>query len=67
MLSWVSPVLGWALKSLALGHSHEKNPEDPVWLQSRTPGLRVKHFTTEPRGTLTFGRDPQDKAAYKIQ
>ena len=24
-LSWVSPVLGWALKSLAQGHSHEKN------------------------------------------
>ena len=23
MLSWVSPVLGWALKSLAQGHSHE--------------------------------------------
>ena len=24
MLSWVSPVLGWALKYLAQGHSHEK-------------------------------------------
>ena len=24
MLSWVSPVLGWALKCLAQGHSHEK-------------------------------------------
>ena len=23
MLSWVSPVLGWALKCLAQGHSHE--------------------------------------------
>ena len=32
----------------------EKNPEDPVWLEPRTPGLRVKHFTTEPRGTLEF-------------
>ena len=31
-----------------------KNPEDPVRLEPRTPGLRVKHFTTEPRGTLTF-------------
>ena len=30
-----------------------KNPEDPVWLKPRTPGLRVKHFTTEPRGTLS--------------
>ena len=28
-----------------------KNPEDPVRLELRTPGLRVKHFTTEPRGT----------------
>ena len=25
MLSWVSPVLGWALKCLAQGHSHEKS------------------------------------------
>ena len=24
MLSWVSPVLGWALNYLAQGHSHEK-------------------------------------------
>ena len=29
-----------------------KNPEDLVRLEPRTPGLRVKHFTTEPRGTL---------------
>ena len=28
-----------------------KNPEDPVRLEPRTPDLRVKHFTTEPRGT----------------
>ena len=28
-----------------------KNPEDPVRLEPRTPGLRVKYFTTEPRGT----------------
>ena len=27
-----------------------KNPEDPVRLESRTPGLQVKHFTTESRG-----------------
>ena len=26
-----------------------KNPEDPVRLKPWTPGLRVKHFTTEPR------------------
>ena len=30
-----------------------KNPDDPVRLEPRTPGLRVKHFTTEPRGTLS--------------
>ena len=28
-----------------------KNPEDPVQLEPRTPGLRVKHITTEPSGT----------------
>ena len=50
MLSWVSPVLGWALKCLAQGHSHEKYPEDLVRLEPRTPGLQVKHLTTEPRG-----------------
>ena len=54
MLSWGSPVLGWALKCLAQGHSHKKNPKDPVWLEPMTPGLRVKHFTTEPSGTLKF-------------
>ena len=51
-LSWVSPVLGWALKCLAKGNSCEKNPEGTVRLEPRTPGLRVKHFTTETRGTL---------------
>ena len=60
MLSWVSPVLGWALKCLAQGHSHEKNSEDPVRLEPRTPGLRVKHFTTEPRGTLDIFRRKTD-------
>ena len=29
-----------------------KNPEDLVRLEPRIPGLRVKHLTTEPRGTL---------------
>ena len=28
-----------------------KYPEDQVRLEPRTSGLRVKHFTTEPRGT----------------
>ena len=35
-----------ALKCFARGHFHEK-PREP-----RTRGLRVKHFTTEPRKTL---------------
>ena len=56
MLSWVSPVLGWALKCLAQGHFPRKNPEDPVRLEPRTPGLQVKHFTTEPRKNLIFFR-----------
>ena len=30
-----------------------KNPEDPVRVEPRTPGLQVKHLTTEPRGTPT--------------
>ena len=29
----------------------KKNPEDPVQLEPRTTGLRVKHFTTEPHRT----------------
>ena len=33
-----------------------KNPEDPVWLEPRTPGLRVKHFTTGPCGILPTKR-----------
>ena len=43
MLSWVSPVLGWALKCLAQGHSHEKprgssaaQTQDP-WITCHTP------------------------------
>ena len=28
-----------------------KIPDDPVRLESRTPGLRVKHFTTVPSKT----------------
>ena len=41
-----------------------KNPEDPVRLEPRNPGLRVKHFTIEPRGTGSFVRVnslPNDK------
>ena len=39
-----------------------KNPEDLVRLEPRTPGLRVKHLTTEPRGTL----NPEGKQSLKI-
>ena len=56
MISWVSPVLGWALKCLAQGHSHKKPrgssvawTQDP-WITSQTlynwatwdPTLEVK-------------------------
>ena len=32
----------------------QKNPEDLVRLEPRTPGLRVKHLTTEPRGNSEY-------------
>ena len=35
-----------------------KKPEDPVRLETRTPGLQVKHFTTEPLRTLTEMKFP---------
>ena len=39
----------------------KKNTEAPVQLEQRTPGLRVKHFTTEPRRTLpAFVHDDLD-------
>ena len=34
--------------SVVLDDSPAKNPEDPVQLEAKTPGLRVKHFTTVP-------------------
>ena len=51
MLSWVSPVLGWGSEVSCPRTLPRKNPEDPVRLEPRTSGLRVKHFTTEPRRT----------------
>ena len=45
--SWVSPVLAGALMRTL----PRKNLEDTVRLEPRTPGLQVKHFTTEPRKT----------------
>ena len=50
-LYWVSPVLGWGSEVSCPRTLPRKNPEDPVRLEPRTPGLRVKHFTTEPRRT----------------
>ena len=46
-LSWVSPVLGWGSYVSCPRTSQRNNPEDPVWLKPRTPGLQVKYFTTE--------------------
>ena len=36
-LSWVSPVLGWDSEVPCLRTLPWKNPEDPVWLELRTP------------------------------
>ena len=50
-LSWISPVLGWGSDVSYPRTLPWKNPEDPVRLEPRTPGLWVKYFTTEPRWT----------------
>ena len=42
------------LRSVLPKDTPTKNSEDTVLLEPRTPGLSVKHFTTEPRGTPTF-------------
>ena len=47
----VSPVLGWGSEVSYPRTLPRKNPEDPVRLEPRTSGLRVKHFTTESRRT----------------
>ena len=47
--SRVSPVLGWGSEVSCPRTLPRKNSEDPVWLEPRTPGLRVKHFTPMPR------------------
>ena len=51
MSSWVSSVIGWGYEVSCPRILPRKNPEDPVRLEPRIPGLRVKHFTTEPRRT----------------
>ena len=50
-LSWVSPVLGWCSEVFCPRTLPGKKPEDPVRLKPTTPGLRVEHFTIEPRRT----------------
>ena len=56
MSSWVSPVLGWGSEVSCPRTLPRKNPVDPVWLEPRTPALRVKHFTTEQRRTPQYER-----------
>ena len=53
-LSRVSPVLGMGSEVSCPRHSHDKPSEDPVQLEPRTPGLQVKHLTTEPRKIPSF-------------
>ena len=47
-LSLVSPILGWALKCLAQGHSHEKTQG----IQCGSNPEPLNYFTTEQGGTL---------------
>ena len=54
----MSPVLGWGSEVSCPRILPRKNPEDPVRLEPRTPGLQVEHFTTEPRGTILNLPDP---------
>ena len=46
-LSWVSTVLRWSSKVSCPRTFPQKNPEDQVRLEPRTPRLQFKHFTTE--------------------
>ena len=62
-LSWVSPGLGWDSEVSCPKTLPRKNPEDPVRLEPRTPGLRVKHFTTEPPRTSRKVVDGFEKKA----
>ena len=40
------------------------NPEDPVWLEPRTPALRVKHFSTEPSRNMFWNGMPTLPSIY---
>ena len=56
MSSWVSPVLGWGSEVSWPRTLPRKNPADPVRLEPRTPGLRVKqtfyHWATHDPETI---------------
>ena len=55
-LSWVSPVLGWGSEVSCPRILPRKNPEDTVRLETRIPGLRFKHSTSEPCRTPVWER-----------
>ena len=44
-----------------------KNSDHPVQLKPRTPGLRVKHFTTEPHGTLSIRTNLHYDGAFPLE
>ena len=62
-LSSVSPVLGCGSEV----DTPKKNPEDLVQLEPRTPGLQVKHFTTEPRRTPFYYKIPLAINCIKVE
>ena len=58
-LSWISPVLGWALKCLAQGHTHEKTQRiqcgpNPGHLVYESNTLPLSHVgPRSPKGNKT--------------
>ena len=59
-LSWVLPILEWGSEVSCPRTLPRKNPEDTVQLEPRTPGLQVKHFTTEPCRTQFIDQEKKD-------
>ena len=70
-LSWVSPVVGWALKCLAQGHSHEKlqsnqyslNPE-PLDYESNTLPLSYAGLLHTPNHSFWGIMNPAHKTHF---
>ena len=61
-LSWVSPVLRWALKCLAQGHSHEKTQRiqcgsNPGPLDCKSNTLPLNHVGPHGASNITFDED----------